>query len=312
MKTKNYIAFVDLVGVSNMARTDNEAYSHCLEVFLRSIQNRSSILKESGKIYFFSDCAYFESSNIVTIIKFFREIRRDLMRFGYFFKGSLGIGKLNAKTFTETNDTVQGHYFGNDIIKVYGAHDALKGIGVNVLDTKDLSLVQRKHLINSCYLKHTNSKRAITFTDIKFHPDEITNENLSVVLSKMFESYSKSKRIARYYLSFIISMIQSTDFSKISVKDNKIQPPPIYKFVSSGSIDSHFGDLSGGEYIYYALLNKLWSDDCDSFDMCNDILKKMINKKRILKVIEYVPACIFSQENKKAFLQKLGYNKIMI
>jgi hypothetical protein len=311
--TQMYISFIDLVGVTDMAKTDEQSYFHCLKVFMRSVENRSSILSGYGKIYFFSDCAYMESDNLINLIKFLGDVRRDLLRQGYFFKGGLAVGKLGAQTFSNKSDVLMGHYFSKDIIKVYGAHEELKGIGVNVyLEEGSLELGDKgDYLVDSCYLQHTNSIRANNFIDIKYQQDEITNENLRIILIKMFETYTKSKRIARYYLRLIISMIQSSDLSNIDDNGEQVKHPPIYDFVVRGLVDTHFGDLSGGEYIYYALLNKLWSDNCKYQDMCDIVLNKMF-KKKILKVIEWVPKCIFSVENKKIFLQRLGYQKIMI
>ena len=311
MSETSFISFIDLVGVSEMARFDKESYHHCLEEFMKAIEDKSPIISDCGSIYFFSDCAYLESYDIEKLLELLSEIRRDLLKFGYFFKGAVSPGKLHAEpVFSSEHTALSGHYFGEDIIDVYSAHNELKGIGIKVSGINAISdMIKEKYLINSCFLRHTNSIRADTFVDIKYGQEELTKDNLRAVLRRMFESYTKSKRIARYYLSLIISMIQSTNFSNIDDKDPK-SIPAMYDFVEKGIVESHFADLSGGEFIYYALINKLWIDRCSSVNKCQYLLNKMFNKKKILKAIEHVPECIFSVEHKRDFLQHLGNQKL--
>ena len=259
-----FIAFIDLIGVSEMAEYDPGAYNESLELLQRAVENEcDQILNLGGQIYFFSDCLYIESEDLEALIKFIKQIRFDLFVRGYYLKGAISYGLLEPneirKIGQETGGIIKGYYFSRDTLNVYSPQEKLKGIGISVnckekhLDAyiskvikeqgispeamfsdefieikkgllKTVKEVEKKYLVKSCFLKHTNSKRVVTYWDIGFSANRIEHSVLETLIKRMIESYTQSKRITRYYLSLLINLIMSTNFeNEKKLSDNIVK-----------------------------------------------------------------------------------------
>jgi hypothetical protein len=303
----NYIAFIDLLGISDLAHSDHDEYNNSLDILKKVVEGYSFPEQGEAKAYLFSDCAYIETKKFETIVGFLSDIRHKLLRQGIFYKGGIARGILEGKKIKTTN--IEGYYFGPGVIRVYDAHNQLKGIGINIIDTDNISKdLKNKYLIKSCYLQHTNSRRAITYFDLKYNYTDIIDEIILIILQKMLETYTQSRRTARYYISLFVSIIQSIDFSVEGVKNFQ----SLFNIINRVNMQAHFGDLLGIEYIYYALLNKALSDQNKSGDEIKKLYNIMFKNKRFLKSLEFVPDHIFSTKNKKAILISLSNHKFKI
>jgi hypothetical protein len=284
-------------------------------------------LKDTGKVYFFSDCAYIESVNLDDLVKYIREIRRTLLEEGYYLKGAIGPGALDASEAHSsqeiTNSTirkqrekvVKGSVFGTDVVPIYALQDSLRGIGIRI-DKRVADVFEKRHYrVNSCHLPQSNSTHAECFDDIKFDDRELEDKILRAFIRTFFTSKTKSKKYGRYYIPFVLSWINSTDFSAVEVDEKKKKihsqsTPLIFNMLLNGTFEKYFADLTGIEYIYFAFLNKIYSECANSQKLVEKVVGHVANKKRMVSRLENLPECILNGENRDEFLKYLS-RKVM-
>ena len=173
----NYIAIIDLLGIKELAQYEPLKYFNAMRNFLNSIVESSNMLKGEKKkepkfeIYFFSDCAYLQSSNLIILLEFIRNVRVCL--FGasednHYMTGAITTGNLKAvsinsylnelnkklhlsiidsidsEQFKFIHESIKSPDFSNnlnfngtifqseDVSRVYSMQNELKGIGIRI------------------------------------------------------------------------------------------------------------------------------------------------------------------------------------
>src|ERR1051325_851680 len=77
---KRYCAFIDLLGIREMAGVDPEKYKGIVESFHERLADLSVMLKDcSGNIYAFSDCAFIETDSVQSLLEYLQELRHWLL-----------------------------------------------------------------------------------------------------------------------------------------------------------------------------------------------------------------------------------------
>src|SRR5687768_11176711 len=156
MTKKNLIAFVDLLGTSELSRVDPNSFFTSLTTFQEVICNFTSQLDKQGQVYFFSDCAYIQSSNLDSMVKYLRSVRQTLSEQGLYLKGAVGAGSLNAREPPHRKRSgderiVKGNSFGPDVVSVYGLQDGLRGIGVRIDNSIAKDFMSKGYGTVSCH-----------------------------------------------------------------------------------------------------------------------------------------------------------------
>jgi hypothetical protein len=320
MKKNSYIAFVDLLGTSDLSRSNPTKFYNSLITFQETISNSSSLLGSDGSVFVFSDCAYLESKSLDTLVRYIRDVRRTLMEEGYYLKGSIGQGSLEArelhntgkirdqKILSQRRKVVKGSSFGQDVVGIYGLQDGLRGIGIRIHEDLKDEIEKRGFAVSSCHLPQINNRHAECFKDLKFEKRELQDGVLLKFLKNFFMTNTKSKRFGRYYLSFIISWIKSSDFTDVNPQeetDSKDTTPLIYQLLINGALEKYLVDLVGIEYIYFTFLDRIY-EQCESQKVIMKIQNQVASRKKLVACLENLPDCLFGQKSRSKFLEYLS------
>jgi hypothetical protein len=307
MSNDNLIAFVDLLGTSELSRVDPDSFRTSLTTFEETICNSSSYLGKTGEVYFFSDCAYIQSASIDSLVKYIRDVRQALLEQGLYLKGSIGSGSLGAHKPLK-GGIVKGNSFGADVVQIYALQDGLRGIGIRIDESIYQAFKNKGYTINSCHLPLINSRHAECFHDLQFSTEELNEEVLKIFIKNFFKTNTKSRRFGRYYLSFVVSWINSADFGEIGRGDaaNKLENMPlIFQIMLDGLLERHFTDLAGMEFIYFTFLQKVYKQ-CRNQKIITRFEKYVASRKRLIARLEMVPRCLFDEESRRKFLDYLS------
>ncbi|MBN8675415.1 MAG: hypothetical protein J0L56_14895 [Chitinophagales bacterium] len=336
----NYIAFIDMVGTKNLANFDAAGYMEYITNFQQLIILHLDKLENKGKIHFFSDCAYIESEDPEILITFLSSFRIDLMTLKIFLKGSIVEGKLGAITGPESESDVKKMYgdevlrkfktvrpqllehknqisgtlfYCNDIAKAFKMQDNLKGIGCFVhSDIIKISKSIEHKTVDSFYVKDTHKNILEFFKDLKYSNEFISNVNaINLIIQVYARSNTYSQKYGRYYLTILASIINSSNFKKLSLNKNDssksgkfLYEPPIFTTIMNlkKKFPLLYEKAYGLEYLYFALLNKIYNDQSGGNETTKEILKIILNSKRFINKymnnLEALPTKLISDQNK--------------
>lgn len=339
----SYIAFIDMVGTKNYANYDAKKYMDNVVTFQQTIVNHVGKLKKKGKIFFFSDCAYIESDDVNVLLNFLTSFRNDLVVCNIFLKGGVTQGQLAAITGFENDKHILSHYgqdvfskynsvkknleeykdeirgtlfFSNNIAEVFKMQDNLKGIACtinpSVFSNRDLE----KETVESFYIKDPHKNTLEFFRDIRYSDSFISGQE---VIDKVFKLYAISNtyslKYGRYYLSILVSIINSSNFTSIRIEDNSSnfnkfsKTPPIFEKIMGikKTFPILYEKAVGLEFIYFTLLNKLYSDRKGRDDVTREVLKIILNFKRFINKymnsLELLPKKLISDKNKGLLIE---------
>jgi hypothetical protein len=311
MKKDYYIAYIDVLGTKNSA--ENYNYEKYLGLILNFQNELLSIAKKysnsTGRIHFFSDCAYIESNNLADLINALKKLRDQLFDCNLFLKGSIVRGKLGAignfKTKEEfinyynydqndkevhdaircvfgqqKNDKLNGSlFFSTDLVKAYTNENNLKGAAIFV----DEELVKEGKIndliVESGYI--SNKDTFSSFYDIKYDNDKITDSFLDKVLSHYTKSNMQNKNYGRHYLSILISCINSTNIDSSIDEDFDNAPSILKKMLNLKNNHKQIYNYAIGlDYLYLTLVNKFYLDIGESSKLTKNFSKTIVNKNR--------------------------------
>lgn len=323
---KTYIAFFDLLGVSSLAAHDPDNYYDSLAILREAVSESCYKLFSNGQIYFFSDCAYVQSSQLTSLTEFLRKVRRVLSLKGYFFRGAISTGSLQEenvlqeKKYIKDGDalskrkrTLYGFSFGSDVVKLYQQEMFLKGVGIWVDPQLDKNWIAKECVV-SCHIPQMNNRKAVCFYDIKFNKHDFDAiGSLRHIFQNFLKANTQSKKLGRYYIPFLVNWMQSIEFANIKKGDsagweNETIPEILY-LMFTGKLQNMFSDVVGMEYIYYTTLNKAYND-CMDINTVNEIASYIIKQKTIRKYFENIPNEILCERNKSRFLSEFSIKEI--
>lgn len=305
-KPESVIAFMDLLGTTYFAQTDPALYQENLIRFKQALTSRSSKLKHEGKVFLFSDCAYVVCSDAQTLIAYLIEVRAALLPRHLYIQAAIEPGELEAKhVTTEESDTVSGTIFGAAVAPLYARQHALKGAAIRISDALMMRSSVKAHCVLSCHLPNPTNSVAECFWDIRYPKDGINREQLENVLADCINAKSVRRSAGTYYISVLISMIRSVDWTSVNLKvrpsENDTGARHIYELLIRGEFSRHFGDLRGVEYIFFALLDQVYQS-CEGKPVFEEIRSYIATRPRLLRRIEMVPPELLSHENRQKFL----------
>lgn len=325
-----YIAYFDLLGTTELAQNDHTAFFNSLVTFRNTITYCAKDLKVQDGIYFFSDCAFVETDDFDRLIKYLFELRRRMLEEGYYLVGAIGPGSLEAtgpfpkqkqgresrsrKASRAENSTdpvdhrreiVHGHFFSSDVVPVYALQNQLKGIGF-CLHPKLLDLGrQKKFIVESCHLPANDNRIPQSFPDLRLTAQELSYDLLSKFLKYFYRAKLKSKKYARYYISFLVTALQSIDFGGVDTKKSyKDQGYAILEILFGPRFDKNFGDVPGVEFVYFTLLDRAY--DSDNQALVSKVLGLISARRRTILQLEFCPYSLLTRENRSKLLDYLS------
>jgi len=241
----SYIAYLDLLGIKDLARYSPNKYFEAMEIFRNHLISTASIFNENGysknsKIFFFSDSAFIESDDIKTLINYFIILRKELNRKNLFFTAAITEGCLDACHFSGIKDLkrtnidaqikniikgqeefVRGTIFqAKDIISVYLFQNDLKSIGIfmdkSIFDksSNNLENIKNEYLTKIFYFPNVNESTACEFYDLKLSKSERDKSFFKIVIERYHNVNVKNKKFGRYFLPHFANWISCIQFIK--------------------------------------------------------------------------------------------------
>jgi hypothetical protein len=343
-----FICFIDLLGTKEYAEENSEFYVEALSTFQTSLIEKSSLFeKDEAEIYFFSDCAYIQASDVQKLIKFLQAVRSNLSPLQYYFKGSITQGVLSPITGFEKNDAIAPNlrpsltslqqsykktkikihgtiFFGLKIGKAYLLQEKLKGIGIyidkDIINNESLFNDIKDLIVKSIHLPNSSSTKDIeSFYDIKYNEAELDDNNLELIFKNYGRTNRRYKSVSRYYITPLISCINSLNLSDNKIVVNKennefIESPFLVNKIRN--FNRYYNDIyrtsSGFEYLFLILLNKIYlekdnnllgdNNDIIAQSFLESILKLSKVSKYIISNFDHLSTDIIAKNNKKLIL----------
>jgi hypothetical protein len=300
-------AFIDLVGTKNLAAAEAALYFEALKKFQRHLADLCNRL-DGGHIYFFSDCAFFEHSDLVTFLDFFLELRRVLFQDGLYFKGGVMRGNLdpvagydhfevkNSSVAALRKRTLFGYFFSADAAQLYSIQERMRGIGTHVDSTLDG--VEGLETVNSCYVPSPPAKGVHAYRDIRLRAKDMTRGNLATLLSEFYYAKARSRKLGRYYISPLVVWLQSIELSSIRLAHSR--DDDLVNLILHGRFEQLLGDSPGLGVVYLTLLNRVFTEQAtvpnDLYDAVRDFAKK---HRTMFRELEGIPLEILSHKARR-------------
>jgi hypothetical protein len=307
MEQKSAMAFMDILGTTYFAQYDPPMYSENLNHFKRAVNSRSSLLKNAGKVFLFSDCAYVGCSSPQILVDYLTEVRRYLLARHLYLQAAIEPGELEPSDAREgSGDIVFGTTFGSKVAPLFARQHALKGAAVRVSNTlmSDNSL-KESSCVMSCHLPNPTNSLAECFLDIRYPEAQITRERLEDVLSDCMRAKAGKRSAGSYYVSVLISMIRSVDWTSVNLdkqgNHNNTSARHLYDLLIKEPFGRHFGDLRGVEYIFFTMLDEVYRT-CEGKPVFDKIRSYIAARPRLMRRIEVLPADLLSHKNRQKFL----------
>lgn len=318
----DFSAFVDLVGVRELAKSEPNAVLQHLTTFKDRVNEMSRCLDVSDKIYFFSDSAFVETSNLPRLLDFFENLRSSLFFSRIFFKAAISKGSLQRQDANECGSQfsgaekkrrasiVQGSFFGHNAAKLYSEQERLKGIAISI----DVELQARRAMVPSVFLPEANSNRAICFQDLRYPKNDLGPGVFSEVIDAIEELRSKpsggievTRKLVRYYLPIFVSMAQcidlsalkATDFDDESILNSK---SPLVCAITNQSFRKVFKGVKGFEHIHFAFMgNVMRSQESLKAGVFERLLPDLVENESMFGLLANVPIQLFDLELRKQY-----------
>lgn len=320
---RNYIAYLDLLGIKDMAKYSLESYYNTINQFVRKLECCCDIFKKreytNSYVYYFSDCAFIRCENLCALFDYIINLRYHLISNNnpIMFTAAIGISNTNGKNecFLESeklNQKIKGISFGNeDLCRVYVLQNNFKGIGVFIDDlvVKECKNEKQKYLSKSFFLPSINSKEPICYFDLRMTKNEMQPVYLENFLKRYHSANLKNKKYGRYYLSYLANWIVSEMYYQ---KQNK--------YSIELSLLNHL------YHNYYYLVKDLRNHDCNFdlllFYLLNEFMNLQNNinpnseflsiakvlidlqsTQKFLNDLTEIPETILSMKNKDKFIE---------
>jgi len=336
----NYIAYVDLLGVKELARFDVEGFKAAMDDFQKYLIWASSAFYGSdpkrNSIYGFSDSALIESDNLENLLTLLTTFRDELFCAGYYFTAVVDKGYLEpvvyknhiSESSTHNLYRESGKYFhgsvflSQDVSRLYNQFSYFKGIGISLSRDVTKDEIKKHETTPSHFLSSHDRGRIETYTDIQFEKDSITKDFFQMAMERYTLSNTKSTKFGIYYISLICTLINSFNYSGITMSSPS--PQKIANIAALFSGDTQAIDMVKAiltikddykelflkakhiEIIYLCLLNKLYSDRGKVDAITRNILRTIIKIPRVKSyfgIFNTIPESIISHSSYNMMMQ---------
>lgn len=309
-----YSAYLDVVGLRDLAKVNVQDFHGALRQFQKWVWDICKSLSEDAEVFFFSDSAFAQAHSHTELVRLLTELRFRLMEEEHFFKAAIAEGDLDwqdASDYFAAKDSgmkarvknvVKGYYFGEHAAQLFSSEDSLKGIGIRVVGDK-LQKALKESVVVTCHLPDMNSRQPEAYKDLRFEHHQLTAGLLHIVLEKFFHAKMSSKKYGRYYIPLLIVWIQSMDLR--TVDPRLTSDADLASILLNGSFERLFHDVVGVEQIYFALLNRVVSDN--GFDrLANATFRYVQSRPWIINRIGLADKAILGYEVRHKCLTELS------
>jgi hypothetical protein len=315
MKTapdERIIGFADLLGTSEFSHNEPRRFDKSLVAFTEALRSAATELN-SGDVYFFSDCMYFEAKELRQVLVFLSYLRGELMAQGFFIKGAVRLGSLGVVTDGPGSaaGNVRGVTFRGNVVDVYSYQDALKGIGIRFDEDVFRRFGLRNRSVRSCHMPFSNNAIAESFQDLPLRPVDMNEKVLSRLLKDFFIAATRSRRYGRYYVTLLSTWIRSSSFApRRKSKALKSLPPHVSFLLDSllgRDFERYFGSVTGIEYVFFTLLDEVYrQNETSPTPALERVLDYFCQRKKLIGKLEVVPTGVLCRAARNLLLLRLS------
>ena len=223
----NYVAYVDLLGVGDASERNDDAYHDQLRRFrLALCKAVDEKLSDGDQVFAFSDCAFASSRSLGRISAYLSSLQSSLWEHAIFLKGGLSVAKEEFFDFAalpgQGDDLVRarvsrlhGYWFSKEFVAPALLEKNLRGIAVQISDNvRDAKWLENKTAY-SAFFAGDALRRPTVFRDLLI-PNSALRQLDTILRTYLVISHT-SKRLSRYYVSLVITWINSHSYSRVGV-----------------------------------------------------------------------------------------------
>lgn len=348
------IAFIDVLATKESVNVSNQAFEYLITEFNRELCTSAIRLSEGDRISLFSDCAFIQfSGGLDDAIGYLQVVRSILFSKQIYFKCAIAEGNLETEGFDpfsginkkehieKLRKIVTYRYFGADSVNIYALHEKFKGIGFYVEGSLARKAKESGYFVESGFYADPALRNYIGFWDVAFRPrlmqylfdhkdsDEramIDSQFIDSMLKSLLYSKAKNKDYARYYISTLITMVRSSDFSHIyfdcSEKSWKQYPVIFKRLYLDRFFLKHNRTVPGLECVFFCMINEVLdsvarrlddesdeSNDAGLFEETGectvDTISRMIaTRKGLIDGLRKIPKGLLHPRNSQIILER--------
>jgi hypothetical protein len=320
----NFSAFVDLVGVRELAKSHADRIVLMLQEFQKNVGDAVDELDGSDRVYFLSDSIFVETGCNSRLIKFLQRLRCLLFVEGIYFKGAIAKGTLEhveadcwpgieGDLVRQRRKIIQGSYFGSQAARLYSLQEQLKGVGFWV----ESSSCAKNDMVVSSFLPDYALPAARSFCDLAYTPEMMRAGIVAKIVEAIEELKSKSspqpdsaRRLVRYYIPVFVSMARGLSLDKVTsgvlhdLEQLYVEHPLVY-MLWSNELQNVFRGVRGYEQIHFAFMSQLISQqqqmDQEAFDALMD---RLVIQESMFNFTSNVPTEVFSDSDREFYREK--------
>jgi hypothetical protein len=305
-----WIAFLDLLGTKESAKIKRADYPDKIRTFSATLQEQAAHIRANTKVRFFSDSVYIQCDDAVELLRFASRLRWILFSSQIFFKAALSPGTLddlshNNKLQSDALHTidVSGASFGPKAVAIYYEQETFKGVGYTI-DPNHVDERIESHVCSSTFPADRDLKKWTAFFDVKYSTLEIGNN----IEDDSLRANTKQKNLSRYYLSNIITAIQSSDFSDLTFHNDRWLnfPSIFYHSIINRSNRNIYKSIKGSEVVFFSIVNRIFNADSieggkkfesPRYDnVCNEVVRMLVSLKLVSRPLAHLPNSILSAD----------------
>lgn len=278
---RKYISFMDLLGTKSIAISDALQYRELISNFQKILKHLSKE-QDNIKMYVFSDCAYFESSDIIKLCLFLRKLREKLLFQRICFNAAVCEGQLKVEIDGYGKENmVMVDFKCNEVVKVYRLQSQFSGAGIyidpNLLKNSKTKELLSEIMVKSIYQNFDKFVEKYNFFecfDIKFERE--SEKLLEYILNLYYSCYILDKKAARYYYTLYATYLAEQSINFLLQNDRFI----VNKVIN---ISNKISDGEDKLVIVLLLVNRLYNaqleelEDSNEMELINEKLKPVFN-----------------------------------
>jgi len=317
----NWVAFLDLIGTRQRALLPPERLADALGLFLNQVSALANELGDSSQCYVLSDSAVFNVEDLSALLRGLQKIRSTMFANTYYFKCAIVTGELQVNRVGRGGRIrrIEGFSFSSRAAaEVYEDHQNFHGIGIYISRKQEPRVPAdiAPLLVESNFVALGGGRASTThlepYKDVRYTADEIgapvsasqdpdhseDGENgseglgperrlqgqsyIDLALQEAFKARLLSPRAASSYVSLLIGIVSSSDFSRLNFDDNTgrwVDFPLIFRSIHIKDGLRRCGDVPGIAAVYLSILSRILSSRQDPPRWIDQVIRKFLGQK---------------------------------
>lgn len=336
--SRRIVSFIDLLGTKESSKVSEDQFFPAIEFLHEALELHTNILEGDYEIRGFSDCAFMAFVADPSTYRFFNAVRSRLFSRGFYFKCSILFGEIEFEVKGSSSEPFSRVTLGPESVNAYLLHESFKGIGFCVDKSLDKPSLLRKYMVPSIYIEDDKGANLKQSWDIRFNEGYTGNSkyveerregrlvegednhsaelNLNRYIKSLLIAKTKNQRYSKYYIPSLISIVNSSNFSKVAfVEDEGWKGAPLmfHKLFIDGVFRRRLSSVPASEVLYCAAINKIYQD-CSSGaretgevgEVKNRLARAVHGLPKVKKAIGAMPSYVLKPAYKGDFIERLA------